>query len=90
MSKVDIIRAWRDEEYRASLSPEEQALVPEHPAGAIELDETDLQQVAGAGSNAVGTAGCCEKPATLGMYCLTLLNLLGCLVTYTPPLVTDV
>ena len=33
MSKPDIIRAWRDTEYRLSLSEEQQALIPPHPAG---------------------------------------------------------
>jgi len=48
MSKGDIVRAWRDVEYRQSLSAEEQALLPEHPAGAIELADEDLPRVAGA------------------------------------------
>lgn len=33
MSQQDIIRAWRDTEYRLSLSDEQQALIPPHPAG---------------------------------------------------------
>lgn len=32
-----IVRAWKDEEYRTSLSLEEQAGLPSHPAGLIEL-----------------------------------------------------
>lgn len=35
MSTNDIIRAWRDEEYRESLSQEERAQFLHHPAGAI-------------------------------------------------------
>ena len=43
MSNQDIIRAWKDEDYRLSLSEAERALLPEHPAGLIELtgDEID-------------------------------------------------
>jgi mersacidin/lichenicidin family type 2 lantibiotic len=42
-----IIRAWKDPEYRQSLSQEEQALLPENPAGAIELTDEELDMVAG-------------------------------------------
>jgi mersacidin/lichenicidin family type 2 lantibiotic len=47
MSFFDIVRAWRDVEYRQSLSAQEQALLPAHPAGAIELADEELTQVAG-------------------------------------------
>ncbi len=49
MSTVDIIRAWKDEEYRNSLSKEQQAQLPKHPAGLIELDDAELETVAGLG-----------------------------------------
>jgi mersacidin/lichenicidin family type 2 lantibiotic len=32
--KVDVIRAWKDRAYRASLSAEDLASLPENPAGA--------------------------------------------------------
>ena len=35
MKEIDIVRAWKDEEYRASLSEEERGLLPEHPAGSM-------------------------------------------------------
>jgi mersacidin/lichenicidin family type 2 lantibiotic len=47
MSKVNIVRAWKDVEYRLSLSDAERALVPDNPAGLIELAEEDLGQVHG-------------------------------------------
>jgi mersacidin/lichenicidin family type 2 lantibiotic len=47
MSAFDIVRAWKDPEYRRSLSAAEQTLVPAHPAGSIELADEDLPQVAG-------------------------------------------
>ena len=47
MSHIDIIRAWTDPEYRLSLSEAEQAMLPEHPAGCIELTEAELDGVAG-------------------------------------------
>lgn len=47
MSTLDIIRAWKDPEYRAGLTPDEQALLPAHPAGFIELDDAYLDGVTG-------------------------------------------
>lgn len=37
IAHLDIIRAWKNEEYRLSLRGAEQAMLPEHPAGLIEL-----------------------------------------------------
>jgi mersacidin/lichenicidin family type 2 lantibiotic len=50
MSHVDIIRAWKDAEYRLNLSETEQAQLPAHPAGIIELTDTELDAVAGGGA----------------------------------------
>jgi mersacidin/lichenicidin family type 2 lantibiotic len=47
MSKVDIIRAWKDPSYRASLSAEEREALPAHPAGNVELSDDDMDQVSG-------------------------------------------
>ena len=44
---MDIIRAWKDEEYRNSLSEAERAALPEHPAGLIALTDEALGAVAG-------------------------------------------
>jgi mersacidin/lichenicidin family type 2 lantibiotic len=49
MRKVDIIRAWKDEEYRLSLTEEERAQLPPHPAGLIELDDGQLANMKGHG-----------------------------------------
>lgn len=65
MSQVDVIRAWKDEFYRAGLSAEELAALPEHPAGLVELDQTDLAGVVGAHSEdtmACCTTCCCTMP----------------------------
>jgi mersacidin/lichenicidin family type 2 lantibiotic len=48
MSIQDIIRAWKDAEYRESLNQHQRALLPEHPAGLIELTDADIGLVAGA------------------------------------------
>jgi len=44
----DLIRAWKDEAYRETLTAGERALVPDNPAGAIELTEGELATVDGA------------------------------------------
>jgi mersacidin/lichenicidin family type 2 lantibiotic len=47
MLRDTIIRAWKDPEYRLNLSAEEQALLPENPAGAIELTDDELDMAVG-------------------------------------------
>ena len=47
MSNEKIIRAWKNAEYRLSLSEAERALLPTNPAGAIELGDADLDVVVG-------------------------------------------
>lgn len=47
MKKRDIIRAWRDEEFRLSLSEEQRAQLPANPAGSVELADEDLLSVSG-------------------------------------------
>ena len=37
MSTLQIVRAWKDESYRSSLTQEERAALPAHPAGTIEF-----------------------------------------------------
>lgn len=57
MTEIDIIRAWKDAAYRNSLSESERALLPENPAGLIELSDADLM-VAG-GYELLCTCCCC-------------------------------
>ncbi|MBI5928041.1 MAG: mersacidin/lichenicidin family type 2 lantibiotic [Chloroflexi bacterium] len=47
MSNIDIVRAWKDAEYRNTLTAEERASLPENPAGLVELDDNDLGNVDG-------------------------------------------
>jgi mersacidin/lichenicidin family type 2 lantibiotic len=49
MSNMNIIRAWKDEDYRLSLSEAERALLPEHPAGLIELSGAEMDGDGGGG-----------------------------------------
>jgi mersacidin/lichenicidin family type 2 lantibiotic len=71
MSPREIIRAWKDPEYRLSLSAAARALLPEHPAGLIELTDTELDAVAGGVAARTGTI--CQKQSRIGCtpYCPT-------------------
>ncbi len=60
MSKIDIVRAWKDEEYRNSLTIDQLAALPENPAGFVELDEQALEASVGGETEAIWTYGCCQ------------------------------
>ena len=47
MSKLDVIRAWKDEEYFNKLSESERSLLPANPAGLMELTDAQLTAAAG-------------------------------------------
>ena len=47
MSKLDVIRSWKDAEYRSTLSDRDRAMLPENPAGSMVLSDSDLDSVAG-------------------------------------------
>jgi len=45
--KFDIVRAWKDEAYRQTLSDEQLSSLPASPVGELELTSTELQSVNG-------------------------------------------
>lgn len=45
--KLDLGRAWRDEDYYLSLTEEERASLGAHPAGAMDLDDPVLKSITG-------------------------------------------
>ena len=47
MSNIDIIRAWKDEDYRNSLSEEQRSQLPKNPAGILELSNQDSETFIG-------------------------------------------
>ena len=69
MSKIDFIRAWKDEDYRLSLSGEERAQLPQNPAGIIDLSESELEVVVGASTEHIQTLGCCNGFTSDPGYC---------------------
>jgi len=62
MSSEQIIRAWKDEDFRTSLSAAERALLPEHPAGLIDLTAAELDALTGgyvlAGGSSINPTAC--------------------------------
>jgi mersacidin/lichenicidin family type 2 lantibiotic len=50
--KLDVARAWRDEDYFQSLSEEERASLGAHPSGAAPLQDEVLRSI---------TGGCCSS-----------------------------
>jgi len=44
---VDIVRAWKDPDYRRTLTAEQLASLPENPAGTEELSDEELSGVSG-------------------------------------------
>jgi mersacidin/lichenicidin family type 2 lantibiotic len=73
----DVVRAWKDATYRASLSAEEQALLPASPAGEFELSEADLEAIEGAGGS-----------QTI-LNSTSAIPLLGCLQSVVSPCLTN-
>lgn len=55
---MDIIRAWKDAEYRNNLSEAERAALPPHPAGVIVLTDEELGAVAGGRINLTRITQC--------------------------------
>lgn len=65
MSIANIIRALKDPEYRNSLSAEQRAQLPAHPAGIIDLTPAQLEAIHGGqrpqpptGTTTCGTSTC--------------------------------
>jgi mersacidin/lichenicidin family type 2 lantibiotic len=47
MSNLNIIRAWKDPDYRRGLTEEQRAQLPAHPAGNIEFRVQGLEEGVG-------------------------------------------
>lgn len=42
MTNAEVIRAWKDPDYRSGLSTDEMSMLPNNPAGEISFDEDDM------------------------------------------------
>ena len=54
MCKLDVVRAWKDEDYRMSLSEVDRKMLPGNPAGLIEISDSELGGVAGGNAGPAG------------------------------------
>ena len=70
MSKLDIVRAWKDEDYFNKLSESDRSLLPQNPAGIIELTDLDMGNVEG-GTTFSLTFGC-DSITTFCMSAITI------------------
>jgi len=56
--KINIARAWKDAEYRKTLSADELASLPENPVGAVEISDDEASTVMGMNG---GSNTCCAN-----------------------------
>jgi mersacidin/lichenicidin family type 2 lantibiotic len=61
MSNIDIIRAWKDEDYRNSLTEDQRSQLPENPAGMLELSNSEMESLKGGMMNNP-SAACTRVP----------------------------
>ncbi len=73
MKSEEIVRSWKDETYWPGLSDKVQALLPENPAGAIELTDVELNELDGGSLIAV---------------CISFAPVCGTLITFCPSAIT--
>lgn len=71
MKAKDVIRAWKDNNYRLSLSEAERAALPANPAGLVELTDADLGVAAGGRFTVL-----CTLRRTCGDWCGTNIHIL--------------
>jgi mersacidin/lichenicidin family type 2 lantibiotic len=74
MNTEAIVRAWKDPSFRASLTTEQRAAMPENPSGkpVSELDDSELEDVTG-GIRVINSSP---------MICCTMTLQPACKVTY--------
>ena len=79
----NVVRAWKDETYRRSLSVEQLAMLPANPAGEIELTDVELEAISGAsgsGSDSNKTRQDANQafPVTFGNYTVVVDSIVWC------------
>ena len=62
MNRIDTIRAWKDEDYRSTLTEAQRAGLPGNPAGLVEVSITVLENAAGGKPRISSTAICATLP----------------------------
>jgi len=59
---VDIVRAWKDPEYRKTLTPEQLASLPPTPSGTPTLTEDDMTGIVGGEGTCTCLTTTCKPP----------------------------
>ncbi len=71
MKSFEIVRSWKDEEYRRTFRDEQRAALPENPAGLYELSDAEIGAVVGGDAypnptHYFLTIGCCTFDTICG------------------------
>lgn len=65
---IDLVRAWRDEDYYLSLSEEDRANLRENPAGVLGVQDEALKSIAGGCSTSTVDYSNCGGRTADGLY----------------------
>ncbi|MCI0392496.1 MAG: mersacidin/lichenicidin family type 2 lantibiotic [Acidobacteria bacterium] len=71
MKSDEIVRSWKEEAYWHGLSDNERGLLPDNPAGVIELTDAELIGIQGGSVITVCSFMPCDSLIT---YCLTAIT----------------
>ena len=77
MNKENIIRAWKDRDFRNSLTEDELNSLPSNPAGMIDISDVELEMANGgnaASTEHFKTLGCCQGFTTDPNFCNTTMT----------------
>ena len=67
MNKENIIRAWKDRDFRNSLTEDELNSLPSNPAGMIDISDAELEMANGGNQAAITTPVCVTVTIGLGV-----------------------
>ncbi len=60
MKTNEIVRAWKDEDYRDTLPAENRAELPAHPSGVVEFEQPELEDEAAFKGGKLTTGSACK------------------------------
>jgi mersacidin/lichenicidin family type 2 lantibiotic len=78
MTTNEIVRSWKDEDYRSSLNGEKLALIPNSPAGLMELTDEELLGVDGADTVVICVATIYATAAITVLTALSVVSYFHC------------
>ncbi|MDZ8188410.1 MAG: mersacidin/lichenicidin family type 2 lantibiotic [Nostoc sp. ChiSLP02] len=66
INDIDVVRAWKDEEYRSSLTEAQRAQIPDNPAGLVDLTDEEINGIEGGFSFHISGGRVCTVTAECG------------------------